>query len=131
MIFRYTILYVDDVCATLDFYQRAFGLERGFLHPSQDYGELITGDTKLAFSSRQLMKELGKNPKAPEPGAPSFEIAFESEDVPSALDTALAAGAVLVQPLREEPWGQSTSYVSDPNGFLIEICSPLRDPQSD
>ena len=50
MIFRYTILYVDDVPATLDFFERAFGLQRGFLHESGDYGELTTGDTKLAFS---------------------------------------------------------------------------------
>jgi hypothetical protein len=27
MKFRYTILYVEDVPATLDFYERAFGLE--------------------------------------------------------------------------------------------------------
>ena len=31
MIFRYTILYVPDVRACLDFYARAFGLTQGFL----------------------------------------------------------------------------------------------------
>ena len=31
---RYTILYVDDVQASLAFYERAFGIERGFVHES-------------------------------------------------------------------------------------------------
>ena len=62
MFLRYTILYVGDVAAALDFYERAFGLARGFLHETGDYGELATGDTKLAFSSRALMRQLGKPP---------------------------------------------------------------------
>ena len=53
MIFRYTILYVDNVEQALSFYHRAFDFEIGFLHESKDYGELVTGQTKLAFTSRQ------------------------------------------------------------------------------
>ena len=54
MLFRYTILYVEDVAQSLDFYERAFGLVRGFLHESGDYGEMVTGETRLAFSSTRL-----------------------------------------------------------------------------
>ncbi len=125
MIFKYTILYVDDVPASLDFFQRAFGFERGFLHEGQDYGELKTGETKLAFSSTALMRDLGKTPKRPSKDAPTFEIALETENVAEALKRAVQAGAILIQDCREEPWGQTTSYVSDPNGYLIEICSPV------
>ncbi|MFV0491435.1 MAG: VOC family protein [Pseudorhodobacter sp.] len=130
MIFRYTILYVDDVTATLDFYERALGLERGFLHEEGDYGELVTGETKLAFSSTALMRQLGKDPGKADPKHPVFELAFETNDVNSALARALAAGATLVQDAREQPWGQTTSYVSDPNGHLIEICSPVQPPNT-
>jgi len=128
MKFRYTILYVDDVPATLDFFERAFGFERGFLHESRDYGEVATGETKLAVSSTALMRQLHKNPKAPESDAPTFEIAFETDDVKTALTKALDAGATLVQDVRDEPWGQTTSSVTDPNGYLIEICSPVQSP---
>jgi len=65
MIFRYTILYVDNVAASLAFFTRAFGLETGFVHESGHYGELSTGDTKLAFSSNALMNRLGKAPTKP------------------------------------------------------------------
>lgn len=128
MIFRYTILYVEDVAATLDFFSRAFGLEKGFLHESGDYGELLSGETKLAFSSRSLMRQLGKNPQPATASGPTFEIAFETDDVPAALARALGEGATLVQDVRAEPWGQTTSYVSDPNGYLIELCSPVQAP---
>lgn len=128
MIFRYTILYVDDVPSTLTFFTKAFGLELGFLHESNDYGELITGDTKLAFSSTSLMQQLGKNPAKSIANAPTFEIALETDDVRAALKNAIDAGAQLVQDVKVEPWGQTTSYVSDPNGYLIEICSAIQAP---
>lgn len=122
---RYNILYVDNVKKTLDFYNTALGIEIGFVHESGDYGELLTGDTKLAFSSFELMNTLGKSPSRPDPNRPSSEIAFETENVAEALATAIKAGATLVQEAREEPWGQTTSYVTDINGFLVEICSPV------
>jgi catechol 2,3-dioxygenase-like lactoylglutathione lyase family enzyme len=125
MRFRYTILYVEDVPATLDFYARAFGVETGFLHESNAYGELATGGTKLAFSSTALMTQLGKTPGRPDPKAPVFEIAFETDDVPAAIARARAAGATVVQEPREEPWGQTTAYVADLNGYLVEICTSV------
>ena len=130
MILRYTILYVADVAATLAFYERAFALKRLFLHESGDYGELATGETKLAFSSVALMAQLGKTPGKPSADAPVFEIAFETDDVSAAFDRAVAAGAKPVQEVRNEPWGQTTSYVSDPNGYLVEICSPVQLPSA-
>lgn len=128
MIFRYTILYVDDVAASLDFFMRAFGLEKRFLHESGDYGELSTGETRLAFSSRALMRQLGKTPGVPSAHEPVFELAFETADVRAALARALEAGATLLQDAREEAWGQTTSYVADPNGYVVEICSPVQLP---
>lgn len=125
MKFRYTILYVADVPAAMGFFETAFGFERGFLHEGQDYGELVTGDTKLAFSARALMEQLGRTPVQPRPDAPTFQLSFEVEDVQAAFDRAIGAGAVSVQEPRQEPWGQTTSAVSDPEGFIIELCSPV------
>lgn len=123
--FRYTILYVKDVRETLNFYQEAFGLQTAMLHESGDYGELITGSTKLSFSSLKLMTDLGKNPAQANSNTPSFEIAFETNDVAAALSRAVNAGATLVQDAEEMPWGQTTAYVTDINGFLIELCTPV------
>lgn len=125
MKFRYSILYVEDVKATLTFYKEAFAFEIGFLHEGGDYGELITGDTKLAFSAKALMRELGKTPGDASTKAPVFELAFETADVDAAFARAISAGAKPVSDPVDQPWGQRISYVADPNGFLIEICSPV------
>ena len=126
MKFRYTILYVENVKESMDFFCRAFGLKTKFLHESQDYGELDTGATSLSFSSVSLMKQLDKNPGQADSQKPVFEIAFETDDVRASLKQALDVGATLVQDVRDQAWGQTTSYVSDPNGYLIEICSPVQ-----
>lgn len=123
---KYTILYVDSVTETIEFFEKAFGLKRNMIHESGDYGELNTGSTTLSFSSKALIAQLGKNPGTPDPKSPVFEIAFETDNVAEALEKAREAGATVVQGLKEEAWGQTTSYVTDRNGFLIEICSPVK-----
>jgi len=125
MKFAYTIFYVEDVAATLAFYEKAFGLKQKMLHESGDYGELETGATTLSLSSLRLMKEIGKNPGTPDPGKPVCEIAFIVADVQVAFDRAVKAGATPVQKVEEMPWGQTTAYVHDNNGFLVELCTAM------
>lgn len=123
MKFRYAILYVSDVRETVAFYEAAFGLACGFVHDSGDYAELVTGETKLAIADREMIRSLGKSPAAPVADAPTFELAFEVEDVAASYDRAVKAGAAPVQAPKDEVWGQVTSYVRDRDGFLIELCS--------
>jgi len=125
MQFGYTILYVDDVASTLDFYGQAFALSTRFLHDSGAYGELETGATALAFASRAMLRELGKTPQPPSLAQPTSEIALVTDDVPAAVARAVAAGAALVQPAKDMPWGQTIAYVGDVNGFLVELCTPM------
>ena len=125
MQFSYTILYVEDVPRTIAFYEAAFGLQRRFLHEAGDFGELDTGTTALAFSSLRLLAGLGKNPQRASAGAPSFEIAFTTPDVPAAVQRAVAAGARLVQAPEQMPWGQTVAYVADINDALVELCTPM------
>lgn len=126
MKFKYTIFYVKSVEASLDFYERAFGISRKMLHESGVYGEMDTGGTTLAFTSVEQMRQLGKHISPPDKHKACNEIAFETDDVRGALTRAAKAGAEILQEARDEEWGQTTSYVADPDGFLIEICSPVR-----
>ncbi|HHB82723.1 MAG TPA: VOC family protein [Devosia sp.] len=123
MKFRYTILYVKDVKATLDFYGQAFDCRQKMLHESGEYGELETGETVLAFASLAMMKS--KNARAANVNSPSFEIAFETDDVAGGVARACGAGASLVKAPEKMSWGQTVAYVSDMDGFLVEICTPI------
>lgn len=126
----YTILYVEDVAATLDFYGEAFGLARRFFQDDNGkaYGELETGATRLAFASLSLATELlGTAPVRPDAaGAPlSFEIALTTPDVAGLYTRALGAGAASVKAPGQKPWGQTVAYVRDKAGYLIELCTPM------
>lgn len=126
--FAYTILYVENVTATIEFYEKAFGLQRKFVTPENDYGELITGETTLSFASIALGESNftnGFERISPNNKPFGVEIAFTSDDCESDYENALAAGASAFEPLKEKPWGQKVGYVRDINGFLIEICSPM------
>lgn len=126
--FAYTILYVQNVAKTIQFYEQAFGFQRKFLTEDNAYGELLTGDTILSFASwDQAGSNLHEGFTASNLNDKPFgiEIAITTEDVEDTLKAALAAGATLTESPKTKPWGQVVAYVRDFDGFLIEICTPM------
>ncbi|HUN11103.1 MAG TPA: VOC family protein [Rhabdaerophilum sp.] len=124
----WVIHYVQDVAATLAFYEKAFGFERAMLTEGGEFGMLRTGETTLAFCAETFLAADGfagyvaVRPSLPPPGN---EIGLVTEDVAGAYARAVEAGAMPLMPPKEKPWGQVVSYVRDCNGFLVEICSPV------
>lgn len=122
----YTIVYVPDVQASVEFFERAFGLKRRFIHES-GYGEMETGSTALAFAAHELGASNlpGGYVRASDSEQPlGMEIALVTDDVAFAHARAVAQGAVSVKEPVVKPWGQTVSYVRCPDGTLVEICSP-------
>lgn len=129
MIYGYTIFYVDNVPATIEFYKKAFGFERKFVTPEEDYGELSSGATTIAFGSIELGKSNFKNgfQKFSSASKPiGMELVFVSEDLEEDFQTALDAGATLLEEIIQKPWGQKVGYVQDINGIIIEMCTPIK-----
>lgn len=127
MRFRYTIAYVPDPAAALQFYEAAFGLERRFLSEEGDYGELVTEGVTLAFASHELGAgniEGGFEPLNSERPV-AIEIGFVTDDVSAALAKAVAAGAVLLTEPRVKPWGQTVAWVRDPFGLVVELATSM------
>jgi uncharacterized glyoxalase superfamily protein PhnB len=126
--FGYTILYVQDVSRSVDFYERAFGFQRRFIAPGNSYAELITGDTTLAFASTELARtnlkdgftesNIHEKPFA-------VEIAFTTDDVVEAYEQAIIAGATPEAAAQLKPHGQTVAYIRDIDGFLVELCTPM------
>jgi catechol 2,3-dioxygenase-like lactoylglutathione lyase family enzyme len=126
--FGYTIIYVPDVAASLQFYERAFGLKRRFLHESGTYGELDTGETTLSFAAHSLgeFNFRGSHVHASTSDQPlGMEVGFVTANVEDAHRQALACGAKELSPPTAKPWGQVVSYLRAPDGCLIEICTPV------
>lgn len=129
MKYGYTIIYVENVKETIDFYSKAFGFKQKLLTPENDYGELISGETTIAFASIKLgnsnFKKGFLNTKTTEKPF-GVEIAFITENIESDFKKAIEMGATEFESLIEKPWGQKVGYLRDNNGFLIEICTPIK-----
>ena len=126
----YVILYVNDVAASLAFYEKAFGLARRFFHDDHGkaYGELETGATRLAFASIALAEEHLKQKitaAAPDKAPLGVEIALTAPDVPALFKRAVNAGATAISEPATKPWGQTVAYLRDNSGFLVEVCTPM------
>jgi lactoylglutathione lyase len=126
----YVLLYVNDVAASLAFYEKAFGLARRFFHDDNGkaYGELETGATRLAFASIALAEEhLKQKVVAAAPDKPplGMEIALTTPDVPALFKRAVTAGATAISGPATKPWGQTVAYLRDNSGHLVELCTPM------
>ncbi|MCY4006313.1 MAG: VOC family protein [Rhodobacteraceae bacterium] len=126
--FGYTIAYVDNVNDELTFFERVFGIERRFVTPDGDYGELATGATVLAFANHVLgeMNLPEGYVKGNQDRPVGVEIAMVTDDVNTVHLKALEHGARELRGPVDKPWGQTVSYVVSPSGVLLEICSLLK-----
>jgi lactoylglutathione lyase len=126
--FAYTILYVQDVTKTIEFYEKAFDFTRKFIAPGNDYGELLAGETTLSFASTILANSNLKGGfiESSLTNKPfGIEIGFTTNNVEETVKKAISAGGIIVEDPKTKPWGQVVAYVRDLDGFLIEICTQI------
>lgn len=119
----YVILWVEDIERALRFYTATLGFAERARHG--DYVELDTGPTTLALVARAFVRDQLHLEVSP-PGVENAEIGVvvARDEVAATHARAIAGGAADVQAPHEQPWGQIVSYVRDPDGHLVEICSP-------
>lgn len=119
------MFWVPDVVKTVDFYERAFGLQRRWLRDEGDYAQLDTGSTTLQFAVESAAPGSGVDlrPHRPDGPAAAVQLSLSVDDVPEAWARATAAGATgVAEPVRK-PWGQVVAYVRDLDGILVELTS--------
>jgi lactoylglutathione lyase len=124
----YVIIYVENVAASVAFYQAAFGLTLYFQHDSGDYAAMDAGETKLAFAQHALAGSNfagGYEPLTALKRPAGMEIGLSVTDVAGAFARAVAAGALALSAPAEKPWGQTVAYVRGLDGELVELCSPM------
>lgn len=128
MKFRWVIVYVSDLEATMSFYEAAFGLERRFVSPDGEYGEMATGETRIGFATQAMSEgaiDGGVVPLDASGKPQATEFGFATEDVDAAFKRAVGAGAVPVSEPEVKPWGQTVAYVRDLNGILVEFGTDI------
>jgi len=114
----YPVIGTEDVRSTSEFYQTMFGFVPAFkadwyVHlamPHQPGVNLAILDYR-----HESVPQCGRAP------ARGVLLNFETEDVDAEYRRLCDAGAVVLLPLRDEPWGQRHFIVQAPGGVMVDV----------
>ncbi len=114
---------VSDMDRSRAFYENVLGQE-----VLADHGPHVAyqGGFFLWQADHAAPMMLGQGKKRPDRlDGDNFELYFETGELDAAWDAAEAAGAGVVHPVVEQPWGQRGFRVKDPDGHVVEVAEPL------
>jgi PhnB protein len=132
-------LIVDDAAAAIDFYTRAFGATEKFRMPMPapsgvegggkiGHAELLIGDSHVMLADEfPDMGHLG--PKAR--GGATASLLLYVDDVDSAFQKAIAAGAKELRALETQFWGDRMGTLTDPFGHVWSLATHVEEVAPD
>lgn len=115
----FPILQAREPERLIDFYESAFGFRVGYRFPVQgqvDYAFLDLAPLGIGIGRRA--NERGDQLAA---GGPPFELWIYADDTDEGLRRAVAAGAKIIEPATDQPWGERVALVTDPEGNRVRI----------
>lgn len=120
-------LCVRGAADAIEFYRRAFGAVERYRMANADgtlgHAEVTIGGTVLMLSDEA--PELGVVSPLTQQGR-SVAFVLDVDDVDSAWERALAAGAAVDRPLKDQPYGRG-GWVIDPFGHHWSLITPNPD----
>jgi catechol 2,3-dioxygenase-like lactoylglutathione lyase family enzyme len=114
-------LFVEDLAATKEFYERVFGLPVVFEDPDSAvfrFGTMLVNLLK-ATAARELI-EPGR--LAPPEAGSRFQFTIDVDDVDALCADLAARGVKLLNGPIDRPWGVRTASFQDPAGHIWEIA---------
>jgi PhnB protein len=122
-------LVVSDANAAIAFYREAFGA-RELVRSVHETGrvahaELSIGDSLLLVHDD--FSDLG-GPAAPAPGSSGVTVHLYLPDPDAAFDKAVAAGARILLPMDDRPWGDRYGIIEDPYCHRWSVAAPTARP---
>lgn len=119
-------LFVDDMGTMIRFYRDVLGFEIKEAEDAVNVYLIKDGTLFMLYERKNFEKMTSRKYKYLKGLNGHFEIAlyvdtFEEVDIEFAK--AVSKGATPVLEPTDEPWGQRTCYIADPEGNLIEIGS--------
>jgi catechol 2,3-dioxygenase-like lactoylglutathione lyase family enzyme len=118
----YTILFARDMATMRSFYEKTMRFEHYF-SLGEDWNEYRVGRNILALCRPGLVVPDETLPI----GMAAVHLAFQvrREEVDSCEAALRAAGAAIVAPATDQPWGHRTMFFRDPDGNLLEIYADI------
>jgi PhnB protein len=125
-------LVIRNATRALEFYKRAFGatevLRLAEANGSIAHAEIRIGDGHVMLADENVDRGL----RGPESlGGSPVSLLFYVDDVDACVAQALAAGATLIQPVKDQFYGDRSGTISDPFGYLWTIATHTEDVSAD
>lgn len=123
------MLSVPDAKEAIGFYKDAFGAEELYLQSAPDgalYGAVSIGDAQVEITSEAPGHD------KPDPGAsgdPAIRLSLMVPDPDAVAIRAVAAGASIIFPIADQPYGYRQGRIEDPFGHQWLLGRPLADRQ--
>ena len=114
-------LFVDDLCATKAFYEKAFGLPIYF---EDDASAVLNfGNTLINLLAEQEAPELiAPASVAPRASGARMQFTIDVDDVDATAADLVSRGVELLNGPMDRPWGIRTAAFADPAGHIWEIA---------
>jgi PhnB protein len=118
---------VRDAARAIEFYKQAFGaVEKGTMKGPD--GKVMHSELRIGDSIIMLADEFPDYGSfAPKDGASASGLHIYTEDVDSAFERAVKAGAVVEMPVSDMFWGDRYGKLVDPFGHKWSIATHKRD----
>lgn len=127
MMALYPLLLVTDVEGTAQFYEQNLGFTRVF---SSDWYVQLRSPAEQVYELAVIGYDHETIPEPLRQPTKGLLLSFEVEDAAAEYDRMVAAGVEVVQPLRDEVFGQRHFIAVDPNGVMLDIITPIEpDPE--
>ncbi len=109
------LIHVRDVDRARRFYQLVFALPQ--VHESQGVIGLQAGSSRLLIHP---LRPGADHPDGADLGnAPA--VYWNVDDVNAVVEAARAAGGVIAEAARDEPWGERDACILDPDGYRVYV----------
>jgi len=124
----YPYLRVRDANAAIDFYAKAFGAKERF-RLTEPSGRIGHAEVALGPATVMLSDEYPEHGiEGPRPGVTtSVAIHLHVEHVDALFERAIAAGASVVRPLKDQFYGERSGTIRDPFGHEWLLGGHLED----
>ncbi len=112
-------LTVSNAAAAIDFYKKAFGAEEVARHTAPDGKRLMHAHLKVLGMDLMLSDDFPEHmgSRTPEAfGGSPVTLHIQTDDVNTLFDNAVAAGAKVTMPLKDQFWGDRYGQFTDPFG---------------
>lgn len=121
-------LSVKDASRAIKFYQRAFGA-REVIQVRQPDGKIGHAELRIGDAPIMLADEFPEiNFRSPESiGGTPVNILIYVNDVDALVDQATAAGAKLLRPVEDQPYGSRVGVLEDPFGHSWSFATHIED----